>query len=399
MRGRYLTGMLTACLAAFAGPFVFAALAGPIEVPIPGLSGGLVQVAGAERTAGGGGVIAARITSGPGAQRGALTVARVQADGAVNLAYGTLGIAQPPVDARLAPTALTVDPSGAAWIGAQLGSGGAGEVIALDATGAPLRAFGTAGVLRLPAADQGGPVALALSGGRLLIAAGTVPCHGCQLSIRDANTGRVQRSVTLPAATLAPAPCRAAVTGAAFAGRAVLLSTATRGKGCSARIAALGAALQPPSPDSPPAPQLSYPNARSSMLVPDGSRWCLSASGEAHVNLLSQTQSGRWTAAAGPAGALVALVPLGPGACAALIRTARSGALVAQMSAGGPAVTSRVPGGLAPLGMFRCNAHLLVIAAVDRGRSAVIVPVAIRRGAFAHTASAASARTLSTGCT
>lgn len=395
MRGRHLTGVLIACVVALASPLALAAAAGPIEVPIPGLSGGVIQVAGALRTADGGGVIAARVTV-PGTQTGALTIARVQADGAVNLAYGTLGIAQVHTSPVLEPTALAVDPSGAAWIGARFGADGPGEVIALDANGARVRTFGSQGVLRLPAADRGGPVALAVSGGHLLIAAGATPCRGCSISVRDASTGRLLRRVTLSAATLAPAPCTVAVTAAALAAQSsVLVSTAVRGKGCAAQIVALTKTLTASA--SSPAPPLADTAARSSTLVPDGASWCLAASDVKHVNLLAWA-SGRWTSAAAPAGTLVALAPLGAGACAALIRTSRPGAVVAQMSAGSSRVSAdTIPSSLTPLGMFRCNRHLLVIAGAARDRTAVIVPVPVRRGPFVH-AALASAASAGTGC-
>lgn len=396
MRGRHLTGVVIACVVALAGPLALAASAGPIEVPIPGLSGGVIQVAGALRTADGGGVIAARIST-PGAQTGALTIARVQADGAVNLAYGTLGIAHVHASPVLEATALAVDPSGAAWIGVRFGADGPGEVIALDASGARVPTFGSEGVLRLPAADRGGPVALAVSDGRLLIAAGTAPCRGCSISVRDASTGRLLRRVTLSAATLAPARCAASVTGAALTAQSsVLLSTAVRGNRCAAQIVALAKTLTPPVNSS--APSLADTAARSSMLVPDGASWCLAATDTKHVNLLASGR-GRWTSAAAPAGTLVALAQLGTGACAALIRTSRPGAVVAQMGAGNGRVSAdTIPSSLTPLGMFRCNQHLLVIAGAAGDRTAVIVPVAVRRGPFATAASVASAQPQGTGC-
>jgi hypothetical protein len=69
----------------------------------------------------------------------------------------------------------------------------------------------------------------------------------------------------------------------------------------------------------------------------------------------------------------------------------------------GRSVVDRLPAAIAPLAMFRCHQHLLVIGSTRSGaeRAAVLTPVPVRRGEFAIRASRASAAALSassTGC-
>jgi hypothetical protein len=102
---------------------------------------------------------------------------------------------------------------------------------------------------------------------------------------------------------------------------------------------------------------------------------------------------------AGAAAALVAVVPLGAGACGVLVQRPGRPAEVFQTAAGsaGAAITA-LPAGLVPLAMFRCHQHLLVIAASGPAgdESAALVPVPLTRGPFAAAAAVRSIPT--TGC-
>src|SRR5579862_1439558 len=179
-----------------------AALAGaattPLLIPIGGLAGGSVQPLIALRTADGGAILLARVASSSTAATGRLVVARLEADGALDLGYGSEGLVALPLDPRAVPTALAVDPAhGDSWIGASIGRGGPGVIVRLGAYGQLAHQFGSGGVLALPAADAGGPAALDWRSDRLLIAAGVSPCRGCALSVRSAITGHVIRSAGL----------------------------------------------------------------------------------------------------------------------------------------------------------------------------------------------------------
>jgi hypothetical protein len=83
-------------------------------------------------------------------------------------------------------------------------------------------------------------------------------------------------------------------------------------------------------------------------------------------------------------GRLIALVALGSGACAALIAEAHHPTtVVAQASIQRRRATlEAVPRSLQALGMFRCQAHLLVLGARRQGRQSVgaVVAVTVRRG-------------------
>jgi hypothetical protein len=402
LRGRFVIGFIALCVL-LAGP-VLGALAAQVVVPIPGLTGGHIQVAGALRTNDGGAILASRITNGGDSSRGRMVVARLLADGALSLAYGSEGLSTLRVSAQLRPTALAIDPaSGEAWIGARIGQTGRGEIIALNGNGARRRSFANEGVLRLPAADDGGPVALAWRQGALLIAAGETPCRGCSLSIRDPRTGRLITSSTLSPENLAPSGCHVAVTAAVFVSvNAEFLTTRTAARsGCASLILALGSDLQPVGSPGPPAPALPDPGASASVIATSGGASCIATTAPSHTGISPYATGSAGTAANAPAGSLTGLVPLGPGSCAALIRTPRGQATVAQMTSGDAhALTDRVPPAVTALAMFRCNQHLLVVGATgSAGRqSAVIVPVPVRRGKFAAQASIASAHPLSTGC-
>jgi hypothetical protein len=404
---RISIGVVAACLL-LTGP-VLAAPAGEVTVPISGLAGPGIQMASAQRTSDGGAILASWIPSRAGSARGRTLTARVLADGALDLAYGGHGIATVPVDPRQRLTALAIDPAtGAAWIGMRLGARGPGEIVALNGAGGVRTSFGRRGVLALPAADAGGPVALAWQRGALLIAAGAAPCRGCSVSIRDPRSGEVIALGRLSPSEIAPAGCAgAAISSAVFVGAQVELTTTTSASpACRALIVALNRSLRPAGSAGPPAPAPPDAQATSIVIVTSGVGACI-ASTDATRIAISPWGSGLASArsAGAPLGRLVALVPLGAGACSALIAGPRGRATVAQMSAGdGRAVTTGLPRAVAPLTMFRCHRHLLVVGATGRRRrAAVIVAVPIRRGSFAGGALAggvrgARAAAASTGC-
>ena len=77
----------------------------------------------------------------------------------------------------------------------------------------------------------------------------------------------------------------------------------------------------------------------------------------------------------------------------------RHSATVTQTGSKGPApAVTTLPEALAPLAMFRCHEHLLVVAARRAARqpAAMIVPIPIIRGPFA--AASAARAILTTGC-
>jgi hypothetical protein len=396
--GRIATGLLTGCLL-LAGPLA-GALAGAVLVPIAGLEGGKVTIAGSLRTSDGGAIVVARVGRSAAARKGSIVVARLESDGALDLAYGTEGLTTLQADPRLEPTALAIDPAtGAAWIGASDGARGRGEVIALNGAGAAARAFGRRGVLKLPARDDGGPVALAWRAGALLLAAGSAPCGGCQLALRQPGSGRVLASATLPALDVAPVRCRGAgITGAVFALEGPSLSTSGgRGRRCTATILRLGRTLRVL---APPAWVGTLPAGHATELAGTGSSTCAASSGSAATAIRPVSAGATVRATLAPAGRLLALVSLGQGACAALV-AGRGGADVEQMQAGARrAVSDRVARDVAAQSMFRCNQHLLVLGTVAGGgrRTAVILPVPVRRGPFARASAAALAAPPSTGC-
>jgi hypothetical protein len=389
--------VLAALCLLLTGPVVLALAGGRTVVPIAGLTGPGIQVAGALRTNDGGAILAVRILNRFGSSRGRILAARLRADGSLTLAYGSEGLSTLDLGHSLQPTALAIDPAtGDAWIGTRIGGSGPAEIVALDSRGGLRESFGRRGVLRLPAGDDGGPVALAWRHGALLIAAGETPCRGCSLSVRNPASGRLIAAGSLSAAELAPAGCGgASVASAVFVGRQIELTTrAAPGSRCHALILALGRNLLPAASAGPPAP--SPPGSTSIVISTSEAGSCIAGSDSRRIAVSPLTYGTSAGVAAAPPGRLVALVPLGARSCAALIQTPRGRATVAQMSAGDHrAVTEVLPAAIAPLSMFRCHQHLLVIGATDSGHehAAVIVPVPIRRGKFAAIASAAS-----TGC-
>ncbi len=367
------------------------AASAPPVIPVAGLSAGAVQPLATLRTSDGGAILVARLAQTPTAAQGRIVVVRLLADGAPDLSYGTEGLVQLPLDARALPTALAVSPlRGDAWVGAGVGHGGAGAIVALDANGALRRAFGSHGILDLPAADAGGPAALDWSAGRLFVAAGTSPCRGCRLSALSDVTGRPLHQTTLAPAALGPAGCGASVSSAAFVGSGrEMLATDAAKHGCVGTLVSLGANLVPAGGPG------QGPPGSAGALVADGggASWgCIASASPAGVQISSYSGMSVSAPASAPGGSLVALAPIAQRACGALIAT-RSGGVVAQMASGDrAAVTARVPAGVAPSAIFRCHQHLLVIGVQGASgrRTAVVLPFAVRRGA--------SSAALTTGC-
>jgi len=386
---RALVGLATALLCALALG-VFAQAAGAPVIPIAGIAGGDVRVVATLRTADGGAILLARVASSPGDAQGRVIVARLEADGSLDLAYGDAGLVTLPVGAGALPTALAVEPArGDAWIGLSTGHSGAGMIVALDTHGRPASAFGAHGILTLAGGDAGGPLALDWRANRLLLAAGTSPCRGCRLSVRDAIRGTALRTATLARGALGPPGCSTAVGGAVFtaADRETVTTDAT-GDGCASVILTLGPALEPLGRGAAVA------GARTSLATAGGgSSWgCLATAGPGGVRISAYAGSRTSAPAAAPPGTVLALAPIAEGACAALIGE-RGGGIVAQMAAGDRrTLTDRVPAGVAPAALFRCHQHLLVVGTAGAAghRSAVVLPVTVRRGA--------ASIAVSTGC-
>lgn len=375
---RVLGGVLSMLCALALG--ALDAAGAPLVIPIAGLSGGDVQVVQTLRTADGGAILLARLASSAGSSQGRVLVARLQADGALDLAYATSGIATLPVDGRALPTALAINPvRGDAWIGVSVGHGGAGQIVGLDAQGGLLRSFGSRGILALAPAESGGPAALDWRSDLLLIAAGASPCRGCVLSIRSAVTGHEAHSVTLSPRSLGGTQCGAMVATAVFAatGRETV-TTETSRHGCASSLLALGGDLRPVSGAATVA------GASTSLAIDGGgAQWgCIGTAGSGGVRISAYSGSSVSQPAAAPAGSLLALAPIARGACAGLIE-AKGGDVVAQMASGErSAVTDRVPSGVAASAIFRCHQHLLVVGSTGSPghRAAVVLAVAVRRG-------------------
>jgi len=156
-----------------------ATAAAPRVVDVAGLSGRAVDIAAAGRLADGGAIVAGTVTRPGRAARPRLVVARLRSDGLVDTAFGRDGV----VTVQLARgagagsrgTAVAVEPAtGRSWIGAAVGLGPSGAVLALDGRGRRARGFGASGVARL-AGDGSAPIALAAAGGRLAVASGPAP--------------------------------------------------------------------------------------------------------------------------------------------------------------------------------------------------------------------------------
>jgi hypothetical protein len=165
---------------------------------------------------------------------------------------------------------------------------------------------------------------------------------------------------------------------------------------CTASLVELNNRLVPFGPGAlsePPTQPL-----RSMIVTPQPGATCIAGSGTAGIDTWPLGATRSTQVAAGASVRLVALVALGAGGCGALIQGPRS-AKVTQTGSNdsAPAVTN-IPEALAPLAMFRCHEHLLVLAASGAAgqQAAMIVPIPITRGPFA--AASAARAILTTGC-
>jgi hypothetical protein len=370
-----------------------ALLAVPV-FPIPGLTGRTISVGGVARTDTGGAMVAATVSNGgPGAAR--LAITRLNVDGTVDLGYGIRGISAPPAGAGSRATALAIDPaSGEAWIGVVTGSG-ASEVVALDGRGNRVKAFGRDGVVTLGAPFDGGARALAWRPGELVVAAGTTPCDGCRLAVVDASSGRIGR--TAIASTGDPGCPAAAVTSVVFKPLPGAPSLALVGLSITgpARCDTIGTGFVTEAPGNTAAPMYLYVSqgARSMTLAGTAGDLCVASTSANGTRLgpgaaLGSAQPYPFRA---PAGRLVGLTTLGGGACAALIYPtgARHAVVVQNGPTGSRTSTSPLPGRLQPLGMSRCNQHLLVIGDEPRNGvlDGVVAVVPVRAGPHASAAS------------
>lgn len=381
----------------------FASPAEPVFA-IPGLAAKRITVGGVARLDDGGAVIAAALDGGARLPAWRPVAVRLRLDGTVDLAYGSHGTSRPRLGADSRPTALAVDPaSGDSWIGIAAGRSGRGEIIALDGRGRRRSGFGAHGTLKLPEASSG-PVALGWDHNQLLVADGTEPCVGCAVSILNATTGRLEHMGRVTAAYSTGCSVTA-ITSAAFlgSGRAVLGTRVRGGADCAGDAVALitsapGTSRSTRLPDS--ADQVVVSGSPGEVCVAESGRTGTRLGPLPSQRSLAPPSSERLSRA--PAGHVVSVVPLGNGACAALISTRGYPApLVLQAPAGQRlAISDALPTHIAPLGMFRCHHHLLAIGdrAQGTGRGAVVVVLPVRAGPAAL-AGAAAAATGSRRCT
>ena len=374
-----------------------------LAVPIPGIAGPTIGFPGALRTNDGGAILLLEIRRHPWSSTGTSLTARVDADGTLDLGYGYEGVARLTVSPAAIPTALAINPeTGDAWIGTADGS--RSEIFAIDNTGQRQLGFGDHGGVMLPAVDGGGVRALAWHRGELLVAAGAHGrCAGCALMLLNATSGRLIAAATLTDEAGGGPACTdpVGVTSVAFRKSNELLAATEVGNPgrCTASLLELNNRLVPFGPDAPRVPPLPAQPLRSVVVTSQPGAMCVAGSGPAGIDIwpLGATQSTQ--VAAGASARLVAIVPLGAGGCGALLQRGQRSAEVTQTGSNNPApAVSHIPAGLAPLAMFRCHQHLLVIAASGSAanETAMIVPVPIRRGPFAAAAVARS--TLTTGC-
>lgn len=374
-----------------------------IAVPIPGIAGPSIAFPGALRTNDGGAVVLAEIRRHPLSRTGTSFTARVDADGTLDLGYGYEGVARLTISPAAIPTALAIDPeTGDAWIGTKDGS--RSGIYALDNTGQRQLRFGDRGRVMLPAGDGGGVRALAWRRGRLLVAAGArARCAGCAFMLLNAASGRPVAAATLTTEAAGGPLCTdpVGVTSVAFRTSDELLAATevANPRLCTASLVALNNRLVPFGPDALTAPPPPAQPLRSVRVTSQPGAACVAGSGPAGIDIwpLGATQS--TTVSAGASAKLVAIVPLGAGGCGALLQRGQRSADVAQIGSNNlaPAV-SHISGALAPLAMFRCHQHLLVIAASGPAgkEAAMIVPVPITRGPLA--AATAVRSTGGTGC-
>jgi hypothetical protein len=289
-------------------------------------------------------------------------------------------------------TSVAVDPAtGRSWIGASLGARRAGAVVALHGHGRRLTHFGSNAVVRFDG-DATAPTALAYDGRRLVVAATSRPCSGCQVLLLDPASGARRGKLAL-----APVPdadagrCPGAVLGSlALVGANRLVLGGSGGSGadaCPARLVVRDGLLRPIAIWDPGdgaqrtvVTEAGPPLDLCVGIERDGAvrlvRVAAGAAGPAPVTLPNPT----WTPVAGT---LAGVIPLGDHACGALLLSAGKPARVVQASNDDakPAVTE-VPAGLRAGAIYRCKQHVLVVGTRHIGggdRASVAVSPITRR--------------------
>jgi hypothetical protein len=357
-----------------------------VIVPLPGLTGSGMAIPAAQRTDTGGGVILAATGAG-------VTLARVEADGTPDLAYGTLGLAQIRVPADFTPTSLAVDPrTGTAWIAGSTGD--RALIAAVSPSGATESRFGTRGVLTLPASIVT-VRSIDWRAGALLVTGANPDCAGCQLTELAPASGRRIASGTVTAAELTGNCAAVRDTGAVWLGASILLATTQDGRRCRAQTVELPRLTGRLATVTRFAPAIT----QSIHLAEAGGQICEAGEGSSGISLWGQGQTRATRLSRRGDGELGAIVPVGGGACAALVRVPGAGAAVFQIAAGGAAAArTAVPAGFDAQTMYRCNAHLLVVGTV--AQQAEILAVPLSQGPHvAHATIRRAQFTRTTGCT
>jgi hypothetical protein len=341
-------------------------------VDVPGVAGRSVQISAAGRLADGGAIVAGTVTPDRKGARARIVVMRLRHDGLVDRDFGTAGV----VDAQLArgsggsgsrATAVAVDPArGRAWIGAAVGRTNVGAVLALDGRGHRVKGFGSDAIVRLKG-DASAPTALAFGSDRLAVAATTQPCAGCQVLVLDPASGaRRALSALAPVAGDAAGCPQARLDSLALPGTDRLVLGGSGGATCATRIVVRDGALAPVSVwDAGGAPQRVVVTAAGSPLD-----LCVGIQSAGAVRLArvpAGLSGAEPVAIPGPTyapvpGSLGGVVPLGDGACGALLLHEGKAATVLQASSGDahPAITT-LPTGLRAGAIYRCNQHVLVV--------------------------------------
>ena len=364
-------------------------------VDVPGVSGRSVSIVAAGRLADGGAIVAGTLTPrGSRRTRPRIVVMRLRHDGLIDTSFGDSGVKTFQLARRTGrggsrATTVAVDPArGRSWIGAAVGGKSTGAVLALDARGRRVQAFGSASVVRFDG-DGTAPTAIAYGGGRLAVAATSRPCRGCQVLTLDPASGarRAQAPLAPVAGADAGRCAQAQVTSLALVGANRLVLGGSGGDACPSRVVIRDGALGPVAvwdPGGEPArtvvaeggPPLDLcvgiERAGASRLVRVGAG---SADG-APSTLPGPT----WTPVAG---SLRAVVSLGDRACGALLLRARATARVLQAADGDdkPSLLE-LPRGLRAGTIYRCKRHLLVVGtrrADGVQRAAVAVTLINRR--------------------
>jgi hypothetical protein len=385
--------IFAAALAVLLCAVAFASVQMPVFA-IPGFADRGLQVATVSRLSDGGALLAGSMSDRAQSPRWRPVLVRLLLDGSIDLAYGNLGISQPRLGPSTRAISLAANPGSAdAWVGV-IGPQQRGGIIALNGTGSRQKHFGRGGILQLGADNA--PVALAWAPGQLLIASGSKPCAGCQLTVVNPSTGQVtvKGTIALDGPAVSKACARGAVTSAVLVGGRTVQLAFLGGKGCAAQIVTvtISRSGRQASLNTTVATPLTLPSAPTASLdAAFGSSICAAASSQAKT-VLGALSARAFSPLTAPGGRLAGLVALGGGACAGLITTASGfGGVVVQASGTQRSVTrDTVPGSVRPLSMFRCHAHLLVIGARARpsGVHGMVVVIPVRRGPGAGAMSA-----------